>query len=229
MNSEYKSCLKQLNDENKKLVKKIALYIESRNLNGVAGEELLGDIAGMALECQKRNESFSEQIGDYQDFARALVKNSPRRNAAETLFWIFAWIVGAVGAIVPLLWITEFITPDFTPAKNNGLEFIAPIAYIIKYTVFVGGAMLGWFAAFRLSYRSRTAVMSIYIAILIFSFAVFSVSTSLIPSSPSCTVNILLWCVILTLAVFVCLLAKHLTALTVAYNRARKQRKLNLY
>lgn len=228
MNNEYKSCIRQLNAENKKLVKKIALYIESRNLNGVAREELLGDIAGMALECQKRNESFSEQIGDYQDFARALVKNSPRRNAAETAFWVLAWIVGAVGAIVPLLWLAEFIIPELSPARNSGFDFIAPLAYILKYTVFVGGAMLGWFVAFRLTYRSKAAVMSIYIAILIFSFAVFSLSTRLMPESPDCPVSIILWCLIFILAVFVCLMSKHITALTVAYNRARKQRKSNL-
>ena len=39
MKSEYKSCLTQLDPENKKLLRKIKLYVDSRHLSHVAKED----------------------------------------------------------------------------------------------------------------------------------------------------------------------------------------------
>ena len=104
MKSEYKSCLAQLDPENKKLLRKIKLYVDSRHLSRVAKEDLMGDIAGMALESQKRGESFSESIGDHEIFCRELVKNSPRATVAEEIFRILTFVFLFAALMAPFIY-----------------------------------------------------------------------------------------------------------------------------
>ncbi len=228
MNAEYKSCFRQLNEENKKLVRKIRLYLEGRYLNEVAQSELLGDIAGMALECQKRGESFLDAIGnDYKSFCKELVKNSPRRSAAEGVFLILAWIFAVMGALLPALWLWAVIGGEWSAPGFNGAVLEAPAVYILKYLIFSAAAVCGWFFAFRLSHKSRTGVLLVYLAILFFGFFIFNIFTHWMPQSPVWRISILVWIAVFGLLVGFALIAKRLAALTVAYQRQRKEGREN--
>ena len=224
MKSEYKICLRQLNRENRRLVKKIRWYIDSRHLNGVARQELLGDIAGMALESQKRGEDFYSAIGnDYETFCKELAKNSPRLSPSESLLWMLSWLVAAVGAVLPLMALTEWLFPGLTPAALEGVVLTAPAAYFLKYLVFVGVAVASWFLAFRLTYKSRTLVPLIYVGLMLICLISFELFALWLPESPLWRISLVLWCLIFVALSAVCLVGKHLAALTVAYQQRRRE------
>lgn len=229
MNADYKSCFRQLNEENKKLVRKIRLYLEGRYLNEVAQSELLGDIAGMALECQKRGESFRDAIGnDYESFCKELVRNSPRRSVAEGAFLILFWILAVMGAIVPVLWLWGVIAPALGLQSLVMIDTTilqAPSTYVLKYLIFSVLAVCGWFFAFRLSYKSRTGVLAVYLTILFLGFFVFNLFTNWIVDPYVWRISVPVWILVFLILVGFSLVAKRLVALTVAYQRRRKEEK----
>ena len=224
MKSEYKICLRQLNRENRRLVKKIRWYLDSRYLNGVARQELLGDIAGMALESQKRGEDFYSAIGnDYETFCKELAKNSPRLSPSESLMWMLSWLVAAVGAVLPLMALIEWLFPRLTPAALEGVVLTAPAAYFLKYLLFVGVAVASWFLAFRLTYKSRTLVPLIYVGLMLMCLIGFELFSLWLPESPLWPISLVLWCLIFITLTTVCLVGKRLAALTVAYQQRRRK------
>ena len=226
MNGEYKSCYRQLNEENKKLMRKICLYVESRYLNEVARDELLVDIAGMALESQKRGESFREAIGnDYESFCKELTKNSPRRSVVEGAFLILAWVLAAMGAILPLLCVWEWIAPVWSPAFFSQGVAMMPAAHLLKYLVFCAAAVCGWFFAFRYNHKTQTGVILVYLSVLFFGFFAFNIFTHWIPESPIWAISLPVWMLTFAVLVGTSLLAKRVAALTVAYQQHRREKK----
>ena len=229
MNGEYKSCYRQLNEENRKLLKKIRLYLQSRYLSEVAEDELLVDIAGMALESQKRGESFREAIGnDYESFCKELAKNSPRRSKVEGAFLILAWVLAVMGAVLPLLCLWEWIAFFISPARLDGVVLITPAAHLLKYLVFSAVAVCGWFFAFRYNHKTQTGVILVYLSVLFFGFFVFNIFSQWMPQSPVWAISAPLWMVVFAILVGTVLLAKRLAALTVAYQQQRKEKKKTL-
>ena len=63
MDKELSASMKKLNKENRRVIMKMEQYMESRYINEIAGEDILADMVGMALEYQERGEPFSEAIG----------------------------------------------------------------------------------------------------------------------------------------------------------------------
>ncbi len=229
MNGEYKSCYKQLNEENKRLLKKICLYVESRYLNEVAENELLVDIAGMALESQKRGESFRDVIGnDYESFCKELTKNSPRRSKVEGCFLILAWVLAVMGAMLPLLSLWEWIAPHLSPAHMVDGVLMTPAAHLLKYLVFSAAAVCGWFFAFRYNHKTQTGVIVVYLSVLFFGFFVFNIFTHWMPESPVWSISAPLWILVFAVLVGTSLLAKRVAALTVAYQQQRREKKKGL-
>jgi len=226
MKSEYKSCLAQLDPENKKLLRKIKLYVDSRHLSRVAKEDLMGDIAGMALESQKRGESFSESIGDHEIFCRELVKNSPRATVAEEIFRILTFVFLFAALLAPFIYALDAVF-DLSGITTAGAVLSVPNAMLLKYLCVVSIAVAGWFLAFRQLYRSIVAVCVTYAVTIIVGFAVFDVFTGLIPDAPVWEINLIWWFLCFGALFALSLTANRLTAITVAYQQQKKLRKLN--
>lgn len=224
MNGEYKSCYKQLNEENRKLLRKICLYVESRYLNEVARDELMVDIAGMALESQKRGESFHDVIGnDYEAFCRELTINAPRCSKVEGAFLILSWVAAVMGAILPLLCLWEWMASGISPASLQGAVLVTPAAHLLKYLVFTAMAVCGWFFAFRYNHKTQTGVILVYLSVLFFGFFVFNIFAQWMPQSPIWEISLPLWVVIFAILVGCLMLAKRLTAMTLAYQQHRRE------
>ena len=54
MDKELSASMKKLNKENRRVIMKMEQYMESRYINEIAGEDILADMVGMALEYQER-------------------------------------------------------------------------------------------------------------------------------------------------------------------------------
>ena len=52
MDKELSASMKKLNKENRRVIMKMEQYMESRYINEIAGEDILADMVGMALEYQ---------------------------------------------------------------------------------------------------------------------------------------------------------------------------------
>ncbi len=223
MKSDYKACLRQLDPENKKLLKKIKLYVDSRYLNRVARSDLLGDIAGMALEAQKRGENFSDTIGtDYEIFCRELVKNSPRNTVGEDAFSILSFVFLFAGIIVPVIWGVCTIFGVGERVSAEGAMLTLPNAMLFKYVILTAAGVLGWFLAYSQMYRSGVGVAVIYVSTLIVCFAGFDVFTGLIPNSPQWTVNVFWWALAFGALSLACLAVNRLIGITIAYRQQKK-------
>ena len=225
MKSDYKSCLRQLDGENKKLLRKIKLYVDSRHLNRVARRDLLGDIAGMALEAQKRGENFSDTIGgDYEVFCRELVKNSPRNTVREDVFSSLTFIFLCIALIVPLIFGFSFLI-ESDSVSVQGTSLTLPDAMLFKYVALTVGGVLGWFLAYSQMYRSSVGVAVIYVATLLFCIAVFDVFTGLIPNAPKWTVNVIWWALSFGGLSLLSLMMNRLISMTIAYRQQKKMTK----
>lgn len=225
MKSEYKACLRQLDGENKKLLRKIKLYVDSRHLNRVARRDLLGDIAGMALEAQKRGENFSDTIGtDYEVFCKELVKNSPRNTVREDVFSVLTFVFFFTGLIVPLIYAFSLLSGSAS-VSTNGAELTLPDAMLFKYVALTAGGVLGWFLAYSQMYRSSVGVAVIYVATLVFCIAVFDVFTGMIPNAPKWTVNVIWWALSFGALCLLCLTVNRLISITIAYRQQKKSQK----
>ena len=222
MKSDYKTCLRQLDGENKKLLRKIKLYVDSRHLNRVARHDLLGDIAGMALEAQKRGENFSDTIGtDYEVFCRELVKNSPRNTLGEDVFSVLTFVFLCTGLIVPLIFAFSFVFEASSVAVDGALLTL-PDAMLFKYVALTAAGVLGWFLAYSQMYRSSVGVAVIYVTTLLFCIGVFDVFTGMIPNAPKWTVNVIWWALSFGALSLLCLTVNRLISITIAYRQQKK-------
>ena len=226
MDQELASSIKKLNKENRHIILKIEQYLESRYINEVAGEEILSDIVGMALECQERNESFSNAIGgDSEAFCRELIRNSPRQSVFERILNVIHWLLLFSLILMPILFLVKLFFPDYSPAEISGLKFTVRLSYIFKYHIFMIVLVLGWFFVRLNTYRPMKYVIGIYIAVFMLFFLFTDAILTFFLHDQIVSFSILIYTLILAVLLVVCDLARRLFAMTVAYQK--KKHSLN--
>ena len=214
---EYVTLLSSLSKENRKTIKKMHHYLETCYINEAVFEDMMCDLAGMALECEKSGERFSERIGmDYKSFCRELAKNAKKQSVLERILDVSSWLLFFDGIIIPLLYILYTVFFGFSSSYIERLVITAPAGQLLMYfsvsTVFI----IGWFAVKRFTYNAQTVVLAIYIGGVLGTFLL----TDFIGKKymlGSVSVNIIYWTIAIALLMLVCFLAKRLTAFRLAY------------
>ncbi|HAZ18568.1 MAG TPA: hypothetical protein DCY75_00155 [Clostridiales bacterium] len=231
MTKDLKASLKLLTKENKKIISHMERYMGARHLNEVCYDELLSDIVGMALECQERGEKFSDAVGmDYELFCHELVINIPKQSMPEQILSGVIWVLYCTGLVVPLLYVYSILFVNFTPATCNGFLFIAPIAYLIKYSVVALILVMGRYFIKRSTYKAQSVVLAVYLFIFMISIIVVDNLAYTWFGKNTFEIHIVVWMLIfLVLSVF-SQVAKRLTALGIAYTKRKKESKAaNMY
>lgn len=221
MNKEFAAILKQLSKEDRKIIKKMQHYFETCYLNEVVFEDMMCDIAGMALECQTRGESFSEYIGtDYKTFCRSLAGNAKKQTFPERIFDVLRWMIYFDGIIIPFLYVLYAII-GFTAPKLDGLVLTAPVAQLFMYFSVSTLLVLGWFLVKRFTYYSQTVVFAIYMAAVISVFLVTDFFGTMWFGDMTVSVSIIIWGVVIFALLTICYLAKRLIAMSNVYSRKK--------
>lgn len=223
MNKELKSAMKQLTKENRKIIYHMEKYFGSHYLNEVCYDELLSDVVGMAIECQKRGDDFSEAVGmDYELFCHELALNIPKQSMVEKVFSCITWILYAVGIVIPCLFIYSKIFDRFTPAVCDGFLITASLAYFVKYTSIATLLVFGRYFFRRSSYSVQLRSLGIYVAFfLLFAIAIDNLAYSWFGTS-TISIHIIVWFVIFAILITLAFLAKRFTALGIAYSKRKK-------
>ena len=221
MNKEYKSILKRLSKVNRRTIVKMQHYLETCYINEVVYEDMMCDIAGMALECQERGEAFADSIGtDYKTFCRSLAYNAKKQTFPERFFDVLKWIVYFDGIIIPLLYVLYAIF-DSTRPHLNGLTLSAPAGQLLMYFSVATSMVLGFFMAKRFTYCAQSIVIFIYMAAVLLIFLMTDFLGSVFLSEITVSVSTVTWGIIICAVLLICYLARRLIAMNIAY-KAKK-------
>ncbi len=224
MDKELYLAIKKLNKENRSIITKMEQYLESRYINEVAGEEILSDIVGMAIECQERNESFLDAIGgDSEAFCRELIRNSPRQSVIERLSNVLQWLLFYCALLLPGLFLVELIFPKLSPAAIDGLVYEATLSFVLKYYVFMFVLVLGWFIVRMWTYKPMKYVFGTYLAAFMLFFLFTETVIKFFVGDSLLTVNLLVPVLVFGVLSLLCYLLKRLTAITIAYHKRKKE------
>lgn len=222
MNKEYRSLLKKLSKENRKTMVKMQHYLETCYINEVVYEDMMHDLAGMALECQERGESFESSIGtDYKSFCRSLADNAKKQTFPERFFDVLKWIIYFDGIIIPILYIL-FAIFEHTRPNLSGALLSAPASQLFMYFNVATFMVLGFFLAKRFTYCAQSAVISIYLAAVISIFLLSDFLGDLMFHDATISVSIITWGIIICALLVICYLARRLIATDIAYKQRRK-------
>ncbi|MBE6538130.1 MAG: hypothetical protein E7671_01525 [Ruminococcaceae bacterium] len=226
MNKEYGSILKQLSKENRKTIKKMQHYLETCYINEVVFEDLMCDIAGMAMECQERGENFADSIGtDYKSFCLSLSENVKKQSFPERFFEVLKWMVYFVGIIIPFLYVM-YAFFDATRPNLSGFVLNAPASEIFMYFSVSTLVVIGFFLAKRFTYCAQTLVIFIYFAAVTGAFVLTDFLGEAIFGNITLSVNLITWGVVILVLLLICQLARRLIATNIAY-KAKERRKNN--
>ncbi len=224
MDKELYAAKRKLNKENNKLILKMEQYLESHYINEVAGEEILSDIVGMALECQERSESFLDAIGgDSEAFCRELIRNSPRQSWLERILNVLRWLFFYSACLMPLFCLVELVFPDWSPAELHGLTYTAPLAFLLKYYVFMFVLIIGWFIVRMCTYKPMKYVFGGYFAVFMLFFFFTNAVLSFVVGDRSTSVHLFVVVIAFAALTILCELGRRLTAMTVAYRKRKKE------
>lgn len=174
MRAEQKAQMRTLSKENKKILRKMNRYLSARFLNTVLCRDLISDQIGMALESQKRGESYAQTIGmEPQRYCHALAESIPRRSFMEILWTLLSWLFAAMAVTVPLLYFYTLLFPAFSPIHIDGLAMQIPLAWIIKYFMVDAGLIFGYYLIRLLAYKNSPLVFILYFIgfLILFIFA----------------------------------------------------------
>ncbi len=217
MNKEYCALLKKLSKDNKRTIEKMRHYLETCYINEVVFEDMMCDLAGMALECEERGERFEDSIGmDYKTFCRSLAENAKKQTFAERFFDVLRWIIYFDGIIIPLLYILYSIF-GFTKPSLDGLVLRAPAGQLLMYFSVATFTVLGYFIAKRFTYHAQTLVISSYLAAVILVFLLTDFLGDFFFSEKTISVSIISWGIIICVLLLICCLARRLIATNIAY------------
>lgn len=224
MNSkkEYCTLLSSLSKENRKTIRRIEHYLETCYINEAVFEDMLCDLAGMALECEASGEKFSDRIGmDYRSFCRELAKNAKKQSFPERVFDVSKWLLFFEGILVPLLYVFYTIFFGFSSSYIEKLVITAPSGQLFMYfsvsTVFI----IGWFLVKRFTYYAQSIVLATYIASVLGTFLLTDFIGNKFMSGLTLSINIFTW----TAAILSLLVISHLAKRLIAYNRAYRSRQ----
>lgn len=225
MDKELFASMKKLNKDNRRIIMKMEQYMETRYINEVAGEDILADMVGMALEYQERGEPFSEAIGgDCEAFCRELVRNSPRQSPAERILSVMRWLVLFSMILMPVLWLIELIFPKYSPSEANGFLFTTGAAFAIKYYILMFILVIGWFFVRMYTYKPMKYVMGTYIGVFMLFFLFTDGILRYIVKDCKISVNIVVWVLAFGGVLLLCDVLKRLAAITVAYRKRKEER-----
>lgn len=226
MDKELIASMKKLNKDNRRIIMKMEQYIESRYINEVAGEDIIADMVGMALEYQERGEPFSEAIGgDCEAFCKELVRNSPRQSPAERVLSILRWLMLFSMLLMPALWIIELVFPKYSPSSADGFRFSVGAAFAIKYYILMFILVVGWFFVRMYTYKPMKYVMGTYIGVFMLFFLFTDGIVKYFVKDYVISVNIIVWALVFGAALLLCDVLRRLTAVTVAYRKRRDSQK----
>ncbi len=220
MNRERKTSAKILTKENRRIIMKIEQYLESRYINEIAGEEILSDIVGMALECQERGDSFEQMIGaDHEAFCRELVRNSPKQHLHERILHMLHWLLLFATCLLPGLFLIEILFPAYSPGNIVGIDYTVRFSYILKYYILMFVIVVGWFFVRMYNYKPTKYVFGTYFTILMLFFLFTDAILKFIIGNMSVNINIIVWTVTLAVLFVICYLLRRVIAMSIAYKR----------
>ncbi len=223
--NEQRAVHAQLSVENRRALRRMRRFLDSYSLNEVAQEELLTDLAGMAVECQQRGQPFSEAVGmDEAAFCHELVANCPRETWLERVLTALRWIAAWVGCILPVMMLLEWLFPWMSGHFAEGIYYV-PLPFLCKYLAAVIPVALGMCVFKRLTYHSRSLVWTLFAAVFLFVFITVSEVSARFMNTVTLPLSLWLWLWLFGGAVAFFHIAKRCVALTVAY---RQRRKTNL-
>ena len=221
MNKELSLSMKKLNRENRRIIRKMELYLESRYINEFAGEEILSDIVGMALECQKRGESFSDAIGgDSETFCRELIRNSPRQSVLERVLVVLIWLLFFTMFLVPGLYLIEWSFPglNHSSAQIEGFLYTVRLSFLLKSEILIILLVIGWFLVKRNTYRPMKYVVGLYVAV---PMAAFLIPDTILNFNTPVTISLPIYVGVVFALLCLAYLGRKLTALTIAYQKKK--------
>ncbi len=222
MNKERKKSSRILTKENKKIIMKIEHYLESRYINQVAGEEIMSDIVGMALECQERGDSFAEMIGsDHEAFCRELIRNSPRQYIHERILHVVHWFLLFATFLLPCLYLVEFMLPRFFPGSVDGLIYTVKLSYVLKYYIIMLVLVVGWFFVRMYTYKPTKYVLGTYFGVFLLFFLFTDGVLAFILHDKILNINIIIWTVSVAILLIICDLARRMIAISIAYAKKK--------
>lgn len=224
MNKERKNSSRILTKENKRIIMKIEHYLESRYINQVAGEEIMSDIVGMALECQERGDSFSEMIGsDHEAFCRELIRNSPRQHVHERILHVLHWFLLFATFLLPGLFAVEFLMPSYFPGCVDGLIFTVKLSYVLKYYIIMLVLVIGWFIVRMHTYKPTRYVFGTYFAVFMLFFLFTDGVLAFVMNDTVLNINIVIWTVTVAVLLLICDLTRRVIAMSIAYRKRRSE------
>ncbi len=222
MNKERKSTSRTLTKENRRIIMKIERYLETRYINEVAGEEILSDIVGMALECQERGDSFADMIGsDHEAFCRELIRNSPRQYFHERVLNVLHWFLLFAMLLLPGLYLIELVLPTYSPGFVDSLVYTVRFSYILKYYIIMFVLIIGWYFVRMYSYKPTKYVFGTYFAVFMLFFLFTDGLLAFIIKDHEISINILIWLVSLAVLLVMCYLVRRVIAMSIAYKRKK--------
>ncbi len=225
MKKELKSSWRVLTKENKKIIMKIAHYLESRYINQVAGEEIFSDIVGMALECQERGDSFADMIGsDHEAFCRELIRNSPRQHIHERVLHVLHWVLLFATFLLPGLFIVEFFMPHYFPGHVDRLIFTVKLSYILKYYIIMLVLVIGWFVVRMHTYKPTEYVLGTYFAVFMLFFLFTDGVLAFIMNDTILNINIIIWTIVVAILLVICDLTRRVIAMSIAYAKNKSNK-----
>lgn len=217
MNKEYRSLLLKLTKENRRTIVKMQHYLETCYINEVVFEDMICDLAGMALECQERGECFESSIGmNYKTFCRSLAENAKKQTFPERFFDVLKWIVYFDGIIIPLLYVFYAVF-GFTKPNLDGLVLRAPAGQLLMYFSVATFTVLGFFIAKRFTYYAQTLVIFTYLAAVISVFLLTDFLGDLFFGDLNVSISIVAWGLVIMAVLIICYMARRLIATSIAY------------
>ena len=214
----------QLNAENRRTLRRMTRYLDSYSLNEVKQEELLTDLAGMALEYQQREQDFSEAVGmDEVAFCHALVANCPRETWMERMLGVLRWMVAWIGCVLPVMYVLEWVFPWMSGVIENGFYFV-PLPFLCKYCAAVISVAAGIYLFKRLTYFPRSMVWTWFVVAFLTVFITVSEVAARFMQAITVPFSLVLWLIWFGSVFALLHIAKRCVALTVAY-RQKKQEK----
>ncbi len=201
---------------------KIERYLEARYINEVAGEEILSDIVGMALECQERGDSFADMIGsDHEAFCRELIRNSPRQYYHERVLNVLHWLLLFAMLLLPGLYLIEIVLPTYSPGFVDTFVYTVRFSYILKYYIIMFVLIIGWYFVRMFSYKPTKYVFGTYFAVFMLFFLFTDGLLAFIIKDFEISVNILIWLISLAVLLVMCDLVRRVIAMSIAYKRKK--------
>ena len=222
MDKELSLAKRKLNKENLKLILKMEQYLESHYINEIAGEEILSDIVGMAIECQERGDSFEEAVGgDSEAFCRELIRNSPRQSVIERIMNVLRWLFLYGAVLVPGFALIEVIFSNLSPAEMDGLRYCVPLSFLLKYYIITFVLVIGWFIVRMNTYRPMKYVFGVYFTVFMLLFLGTDAILKLVVGTRTVSVHILFSALIFGVLTVLCDLIRRLSAMTIAYRKRK--------